>query len=683
MRQHPEILMVKLGNEFSGKKSKLTSTGLKRILSLPSLSSLKVGKSIEFISGINVNIASKQLQTLQLNCDNGTLNDDWFIQILEQCGSTLKTLTLKSSIITGEILIKFKGTLPCLEILELISCKQLTNKGLLQIIKLCGSTLRSLDIQGTNITGENLSEFKGTLPCLENLNLRVCKQLTDYGLMQFLQLCGSTLKSLNLSETNITGENLPEFKGTLPCLENLEMGSCEQLTNKGMLYILELCGSKLRYLNISGTEITGENMSGYKVKLPCLEKMNMRVCKQLTDYGLMKFLQLCGSTLKSLNLSETNITGENLTEFKGTLPCLENLNLRVCKLLTDYGLMQFLQLCGSTLKSLDLSETNITGENLPEFKGTLPCLENLNLISCKQLTDNGLLLILQLCGSTLRSLDIQYANITGENLSEFKGNLPCLENLNFGCCRQLTENGLLQFLKVCGSTLTSLDIEDTNITGENLSDYMITLPYLENLNLLYCEQLTDKGLLQILQLCGITLRFLNISETNITGENLSEYKGILPCLENLNIRSSRLTNSNLLQILQLCGSSLRSLDISETNISGENMSEFKGTLPCLEYLYLSNCRQLTNNGLQQILQLCGSSLRVLDLSETDISGENLSDYKGHLPCLEYLSMCDCRQLTDKGLLQILQVYGSTLRDLDIADSNATGDILSEYSHISF
>ena len=622
--------MVKLGNEFSGKKSKLTSTGLKRILSLPSLSSLKVGKSIEFISGINVNIASKQLQTLQLNCDNGTLNDDWFIQILEQCGSTLKTLTLKSSIITGEILIKFKGTLPCLEILELISCKQLTNKGLLQIIKLCGSTLRSLDIQGTNITGENLSEFKGTLPCLENLNMRVCKQLTDYGLMQFLQLCGSTLKSLNLSETNITGENLPEFKGTLPCLENLEMGSCEQLTNKGMLYILELCGSKLRYLNISGTEITGENMSGYKVKLPCLEKMNMRVCKQLTDYGLMKFLQLCGSTLKSLNLSETNITGENLTE----------------------------------------------------FKGTLPCLENLNLISCKQLTDNGLLLILQLCGSTLRSLDIQYANITGENLSEFKGNLPCLKNLNFGCCRQLTENGLLQFLKVCGSTLTSLDIEDTNITGENLSKYMSTLPCLENLNLLYCEQLTDKGLLQILQLCGITLRFLNISETNITGENLSEYKGILPCLENLNIRSSRLTNSSLLQILQLCGSSLSSLDISETNISGENLSDYKGTLPCLEYLYLSNCRQLTNNGLQQILQLCGSSLRILDLSETDISGENLSDYKGHLPCLEYLSMCDCRQLTDKGLLQILQVYGSTLRDLDIADSNATGEILPEYSHIN-
>ena len=50
-----------------------------------------------------------------------------------------------------------------------------------------------------------------------------------------------------------------------------------------------------------------------------------------------------------------------------------------------------------------------------------------------------------------------------------------------------------------------------------------------------CEQLTNKGLLQILQLCGITLRSLDLSRTDITGENLSEYKGTLPCLENLKI----------------------------------------------------------------------------------------------------------------------------------------------------
>ena len=112
MKKHPEILMFQLGKENTWLKSKLTSIGLNGILSLPSLSSLIIGRSIEFISGINVNIVSKQLQTLQLNCDNFGQNNDWFLQILEQCGSTLKSLTLKHSNITGEILINTR--LPCL-----------------------------------------------------------------------------------------------------------------------------------------------------------------------------------------------------------------------------------------------------------------------------------------------------------------------------------------------------------------------------------------------------------------------------------------------------------------------------------------------------------------------------------------------------------------------------------------
>ena len=131
--------------------------------------------------------------------------------------------------------------------------------------------------------------------------------------------------------------------------------------------------------------------------------------------------------------------------------------------------MQILHLCGSSLRSLDISDSNITGENLFEFKGTLP--EDLNLYDYKQLTDKGLLQIFQLCGSTLRSLDIAGANITGENLSEYKGTLPCLENLAIASCKQLIDKGLLQILHLCGSTLRSLNFGWTNITGENLSEY--------------------------------------------------------------------------------------------------------------------------------------------------------------------------------------------------------------------
>ncbi|XP_023332838.1 F-box/LRR-repeat protein 14 isoform X4 [Eurytemora carolleeae] len=509
-----------------------------------------------------------------------------------------------------------------------------------------------------------------------------CRHLTDKGLLQILQVCGSTLRSLEIECTNITGANLSEYKGTLPCLENLTLSRCFQLTNKGLLQILQLCGSTLRYLNIVDTNITGENLSEYKGTLPCLENLNMRYCKQLTNKGLLQILQLCGSTLRSLDISVKNITGENLSEYKGTLPCLENLNMSYCYQLTDKGLLQILQFCGSTLRSLNLIETEITGENLSKYNGILPCLEILNMSYCTQLTNKGLLQILQLCGSTLRSLNLIETEITGENLSEYKGALPCLEILNMRYCKQLTDKGLLQILQLCGSTLRSLNLFETEITGENLSEYKGTLPCLENLNMFCCRHLTDKGLLQILQLCGSKLIFLDISETNITGEYLSEYKGTLPCLENLNMNYCRhLTDKGLLQILQLCGSTLRSLDIGCTNITGEYLSEYKGTLPCLEILNMRYCKHLTDRGLLQILQLCGSTLRSLNLLKTEITGENLSEYKGTLPCLENLNMSYCIHLTDKGLLQILQLCGSTLRSLNIVDTNITKNNLSEYSHL--
>jgi len=343
VKKHPEILMFQQ-NTFR-KKSEFTSAGINEIFSLTSLSTLIIGRSIEFISGINVNIVSKQLQTLQLTGDYRSLNNDWFLQILEQCGSTLKTMTLVGFNLTDEILIKYKGTLPCLENLKLNECKQLTNKGLLQILQLCGSSLRSLDISNTNVTGENLSKYQGTLPSLENLGMNCCDQLTNKGLLQILQLCGNTLRSLDIGSTHITGENLSEYKGTLPCLEKLNMSYCYELTNKGLLQILQLCGSTLRSLDISGAFINGLNLSENKGTLPCLQNLNMSCCCNLTETGLLLILQLCGSTLRSLDISGTDVTGENLFKYKGTLPCLENLNMRYSKHLIDAGLRQILLVC--------------------------------------------------------------------------------------------------------------------------------------------------------------------------------------------------------------------------------------------------------------------------------------------------------------------------------------------------
>ena len=175
--KHPEILMFRHCNEDSNYTlttdfvSKLTPSGLNPILSLPSLSSLIIG---EIILDNQFKIYSNQLQTLDLSCFDGTaINNVWFSQTLKQIGSTIKSLKLSNLSISGEF-IEFNGTLPCLETLNLFYCRQLSNKGLVWILQLCGSTLRSLDVSYTNITA-NFAEFNVTLPCLEIH----CEELSD------------------------------------------------------------------------------------------------------------------------------------------------------------------------------------------------------------------------------------------------------------------------------------------------------------------------------------------------------------------------------------------------------------------------------------------------------------------------------------------------------------------------
>ena len=186
-------------------QSDLTSTGFNKILSLPSLSSF-IMRNLKVLryNFHSFKIVSKQLQTLELTDRyfDTTIDDTWFLRILEQCGSTLKSLNLSDSIITGELLIDYTGTLPCLENLNISYCKLLTGNGLLNILQFCGSTLKSLDISNTDITGENIYEYEGTLPCLENLKLKWCFNLSGCGLYQILRLCGSTLISLHISETD-------------------------------------------------------------------------------------------------------------------------------------------------------------------------------------------------------------------------------------------------------------------------------------------------------------------------------------------------------------------------------------------------------------------------------------------------------------------------------------------------
>jgi Leucine Rich repeat len=102
-------------------------------------------------------------------------------------------------------------------------------------------------------------------------------------------------------------------------------------------------------------------------------------------------LQLITATCnhcESLNLSNTDITDQDIKNLVENLPYLKSLNLSGCKNITHQGLIHLQTL--PSLQSLGLSEcTQITDQGLKYLKD-LPSLQSLNLFSCKKITNQGI-----------------------------------------------------------------------------------------------------------------------------------------------------------------------------------------------------------------------------------------------------------------------------------------------------
>merc|ERR1719341_882979 len=169
-------------------------------------------------------------------------------------------------------------------------------------------------------------------------------------------------------------------------LEKLDLGDCKDLTTTGLLQLLTKCSATLKDLDMSATEISGEGLEGLPV-LKQLEEITLRFCKNLTNTGLLQVLTKCSATLKDLDMCATEISGEGL-EGLPVMEQLEKLDLGDCKDLTTTGLLQLLAKCSTTLEDLYLHRTQINGEILADWiaRHAPGKLRKLNLGDCRNVS---------------------------------------------------------------------------------------------------------------------------------------------------------------------------------------------------------------------------------------------------------------------------------------------------------
>lgn len=200
----------------------------------------------------------------------------------------LKSLNFSSSLIDGDALTELSEIDDLkLENLILKSCEQLTNAGIINLVRK-KSSLVELDLSfSVRLSDEVVIEICNCLPNLKILRLKRCRALTDQGIKNICNLV--ELEILDISEcVNITGDGI--IKGVATKL-NKKMKeihfSALNICEKAVIKIAEnfpnLLILDLSYCFNGVTELAVQMISKYLIKL---RELYLDRCDKITDASM-------------------------------------------------------------------------------------------------------------------------------------------------------------------------------------------------------------------------------------------------------------------------------------------------------------------------------------------------------------------------------------------------------------
>ncbi|KAL9580272.1 MAG: hypothetical protein Q9203_006367, partial [Teloschistes exilis] len=298
-------------------------------------------------------------------------------------------------------------------------------------------------------------------PFVRDLNLRGCHQLGDrwatHG--QAMAEACRNLQSFSLEDCRIDLSSVHDFLLQNTRLVHINFCRVPAINNSAMRVIARGC--------------------------PLLESLNVSWCPHLDTQGLHKIIESC-SNLKELRASETRGWDDKnfLSDiFKRNM--LQRLFIDRSDA-DDESLQVLFQGCDPEIDPL-------TGQAIVPTRK----FRHLNLSRCTRITDKG-----------IKYMSQNVPLLAGLQVSQ-------LVNLTDGAFKQLFEDTPL---------LTHLDLEQiddiTNSTLQKLAQSPCT-PVLQHLNISYCENLGDTGMLPIIKNCP-ELRTVQMDNTRVSDLVLAE-----------------------------------------------------------------------------------------------------------------------------------------------------------------
>ncbi|XP_013191337.1 F-box/LRR-repeat protein 14 [Amyelois transitella] len=553
------------------------------------------------------------------------LNDFW-----DSMGDNIASLTLRNCDVCEKVFVYMMKKCPSLEELNIESCRELFMSGRLLEGKSEGlldnnlDKLKYLSLAGNHyLTDALFSRFAEASPAIESLNLSSCSLqfhfgivkkfyppntdilrnpsesvLTFYFILQFIRRRAENMKRLLFSKTLIDGTSLKSLSEIQNLkLESLEVHSCDQLTNQGIL-ALTTHQTSLKELDIGlCTRVTDLSLVYICKNLVNLESLSIQRCRAVTDLGVAELAKL--KKLKSLNISQCElITKDGLK--KGLClevnTTIEELNIHSLNL-DEAGLIMISENMPN-LQSLDISYcfNAVTDVSIQVIFKNQVNLHTLKMSHCDKVSDAGLTGMGKvepdsgdegpIMSNVEDSSDSHRIHLGSRAEEEIVRDAKRKRNVML-MCEKLTMDSFSGFSLARLQILRELDISGCNrITDVSLT-YAFNFKELVVLNLSRCQQITHEGIGHLVRTCP-SIEYFNLNECyNLNDNAVAEIAKGLKRLKELELRGCNQLTDKTLEVVRSHSEKLKFIDVQGCRHISPELACTIGTLPNLHTVLIS------------------------------------------------------------------------------------------------
>ena len=504
----------------------------------------------------------------------------------------------------------------------------------------------------------------------------------------------SKLKCLYLSSNNLlseaVGNLLADVIQTNTYLEVLNLSINNLLLSAKVILKALSRVSSIRNLNLSQTNLTDELTDGLADVIRnnvCLEVLYLSNNNLQSPVAILQALKGI-STLKKLSLFGNILTKEvdqDLADVVTSNASLETLilgnnNLQSCALIS--ALVKI-----TSLKILDLGGNNLSSQAMQDLANVINNNINLEVLFLNNINlQSSISLILQaLKGiSNLRKLHLHHTNIPVKVVKELadviKSNV-CLEDLdlsyNVNLLEALLETSNLKILNLSGIFMpeevvdclanvikSNPCLEALSLDGNKLKSSAVVMLHAlrETSNLRKLKLNSNKMPVQVV---------CDLADTIKHKVNLEEIQ-----LLNNNLRSSAISILNVLQTVN----NLKVLSLDTEGMSTEETSCLADVIRCNPYFEKLELFSVQSS-LHLILQALkeASNLKILILVKCNLSTEmegDLTDIMNSNTSLEELGLCYCTESFVLVMIKALKRV-SILKKLNLQGNNMSGKVAND------